>query len=59
MNKHNIPLNNVVRHYDASRKNCPPCSMAKDNLEGLGMEFKEGIGRLTSNIVKLMLKEAL
>lgn len=26
----NIPINNVVRHYDASRKNCP-ASMSADN----------------------------
>ena len=23
MNKYNVPINNVVRHYDASRKTCP------------------------------------
>lgn len=30
MKKHNIPIDNVVRHYDASRKNCP-ASMSKNN----------------------------
>lgn len=32
MNKHNIHLNKIVRHYDASRKNCP-ASMNKNNWE--------------------------
>lgn len=30
MNKYNIPISRVVRHYDASRKNCP----AQFNLDG-------------------------
>ena len=30
MKKYNIPVNRVVRHYDASRKNCP----AQFNLDG-------------------------
>lgn len=30
MQKYNIPINQVVRHYDASRKNCP----AQFNLDG-------------------------
>lgn len=30
MKKYNIPINRVVRHYDASRKNCP----AQFNLDG-------------------------
>lgn len=29
MKKHNVPLENVLRHWDASRKNCP--SIMKDN----------------------------
>ena len=33
MDKHNIPLDKVIRHYDASRKNCP-ASMSPNNWEG-------------------------
>lgn len=36
MNTYNIPKENVIRHYDASRKICP-ASMAKDNWK----EWKE------------------
>lgn len=32
MKKHNIPLDKVVRHYDASRKNCPG-TMSSNNWE--------------------------
>ena len=35
----NIPLHHVVRHYDASRKNCP-ASMSKNNW-ALWEKFKE------------------
>lgn len=43
MNKYNIPLNRVVRHYDASRKNCP----AQFNLDGKWTrwnQFKQKLG---------------
>ena len=39
MKKYNIPLENVVRHYDASRKICPN-SMSKNNWEKWN-KFKE------------------
>lgn len=32
MNKYNIPIENVVRHYDASRKNCP-AKLSKNDWE--------------------------
>lgn len=34
-----IPINRVVRHYDASRKNCP-ASMSNNNW-ALWLEFKQ------------------
>lgn len=44
MNKHNIPIENVIRHYDASRKNCP-ASMAKNNWEAWSA-FKIALDRV-------------
>lgn len=35
MKKHNINMDNVVRHYDASKKNCP-AFMSKNNWEAWG-----------------------
>ena len=35
MKKHNIDINHVIRHYDASRKNCP-AFMNKNNWEAWG-----------------------
>lgn len=48
MNKHNIPLERVIRHYDASRKNCP-ASMAKENWKAWH-EFKEALEDKTDTI---------
>lgn len=42
MEKYNIPIENVVRHYDASRKICPH-SMSKNNWE-TWYEFKAKLG---------------
>lgn len=42
MKKHNIPIENVTRHYDASRKTCPH-SMSKDNWK-VWHEFKDKLG---------------
>ncbi|AQS09701.1 autolysin [Clostridium saccharobutylicum] len=39
MNKYNISIDNVVRHYDASRKSCPNSFMANDWQKWT--EFKE------------------
>lgn len=44
MDKHNIPIENVVRHYDASRKNCP-ASMSKNDWEAW-KAFKIALGRV-------------
>ncbi len=44
MDKHNIPIENVIRHYDASRKNCP-ASMSKNNWEAWNA-FKIALGRV-------------
>lgn len=57
MNKHNIPLNNVVRHYDASRKNCP-ASMSKDNWKAWE-EFKKALEEDKPNVVKVKVKGKL
>ncbi len=35
MKKHNIDINHVIRHYDASKKNCP-AFMSKNNWEAWG-----------------------
>lgn len=43
MDKHNIPIENVIRHYDASRKKCP-ASMYKNNWEAWDA-FKIALGR--------------
>lgn len=56
MNKHNIPIENVIRHYDASRKNCP-ASMAKDNWKAWG-EFKEAL-KDDKPLVKIKIKGKL
>lgn len=58
MDKHNIPLKNVVRHYDASRKNCP-ASMAKNNWEAW-RAFKIALERTTNKpMVKIMIKNEI
>ena len=57
MDKHNIPLDKVVRHYDASRKNCP-ASMSKNNWEawnGFKIALKREIDN-NSNKVKINFK---
>lgn len=52
MDKHNIPLNKVVRHYDASRKMCPR-SMSDNNWKAWN-EFKKALETYSiRNIVKL------
>lgn len=43
MRKYNIPLDRVVRHYDASRKTCP-LTMSKNNWEKWH-EFKAKVGQ--------------
>lgn len=58
MNKHNILLENVVRHYDASRKICP--NVFKENNWEMWNRFKEDLKKLDrvqkdyrSTIIKL------
>lgn len=47
MKKYNIPINKVVRHYDASRKMCPN-SMSSNNWSKWN-EFKNKLGGNTLN----------
>ena len=58
MKKYNIPLENVVRHYDASRKICP--NIWKENNWEKWNRFKEALNNLykeqkdyTKNLNKL------
>lgn len=56
MDELNVPLKNVVRHYDASRKNCPS-SMSKNNWESWD-KFKERLnGGLTMSEYQELKKE--
>jgi N-acetylmuramoyl-L-alanine amidase len=54
MKKYNIPLDRVVRHYDASRKICPR-SMSKNNWERWWI-FKRKLSERTVNELKRALK---
>ena len=56
MKKYNIPLENVVRHYDASRKICPNIwkennwekwNKFKDDLKNIGKEQKDYTNTIT------------
>lgn len=50
MDKYGIGIDNVIRHYDASRKSCPNCFMA--NGWQRWYEFKEQVKNGTSSIYK-------
>lgn len=50
MNKYNIPIENIVRHYDASRKICPNI-MSKNNWI-LWDEFKDNLYSFYNNMIK-------
>ena len=52
----NIPAENVVRHYDASRKNCPS-SMAKNDWEKW-KKFKEDLAEIKEKKIETV-EEAL
>ena len=54
MKKYNIPLENVVRHYDASRKLCP-AKMSKNNWEGW-KAFKAQLQEKPMNKVRVNIK---
>ena len=51
MNKYSIGIDNVVRHYDASRKNCPN-SFSNNNWQKW-YEFKERVKNASSGTWKL------
>lgn len=48
MKKYNVPVNRVVRHYDASRKNCP----AQFNLDGKWTRWNNFKKKLTVSVSK-------
>lgn len=48
MKKYNVPINRVVRHYDASRKNCP----AQFNLDGKWTRWTAFKKKLTTTTVQ-------
>jgi N-acetylmuramoyl-L-alanine amidase len=54
MKKYDIPLDRVVRHYDASRKICPR-SMSEDNWEKW-WKFKERLSKNTEDELNEALK---
>jgi N-acetylmuramoyl-L-alanine amidase len=54
MEKYDIPLDRVVRHYDASRKICPR-SMSENNWEKW-WEFKERLSEKTKDELNKDLK---
>lgn len=47
MKRHNIPISRVVRHYDASRKNCP-ASLNYNNWQGW-TDFKNRLNNYIAN----------
>lgn len=60
----NIPIENVVRHYDASRKICP-ANMSKNNWEGwkqfkskLNITEPEGIVTQLSKMIEILDKDS-
>ena len=55
MNKYNVSIDRVVRHYDASRKNCPSSMSANNWAEWY--EFKNMISNNTSNNVNTSTSE--
>jgi N-acetylmuramoyl-L-alanine amidase len=55
MKKYDIPLENVVRHYDASRKMCP-FHLSKDNWKAWNT-FKNRIETVFNTPVKPVVKE--
>lgn len=55
MSKYNVSIDRVVRHYDASRKNCPSSMSANNWAEWY--EFKNMISNNTSNNVNTSTSE--
>lgn len=64
MKKHNVPIDRVVRHYDASRKNCPNCMSANNWAKwyvfksSLTMKLK-GVGKVDRKEIEQIVKEQL
>lgn len=57
MTKHNVPFDNVVRHYDASRKLCP-AKLSKNNWEAW-KAFKAQLQEKPMNKVRVNIKGKL
>lgn len=57
MDLHSIPLDKVVRHYDASRKNCP-ASMSANNWQ-LWTAFKAALDKQEKEGIKVNIKGRL
>ena len=58
MDKHNIPLDRVIRHFDASKKICPR-SMSSNNWEGwraFKIALEREINKVATNKVKVNVK---
>lgn len=53
MQKYNVNVNNVVRHYDASRKNCPSSFSANNWERWTSFKAKLGSTATVSKILKL------
>lgn len=53
MQKYNIGVNNVVRHYDASRKNCPSSFSANNWSRWIAFKSKLGSTATVSKILKI------
>ena len=53
MAKYNIRVNNIVRHYDASRKNCPSSFSANNWARWIAFKSKLGSTATVSKILKL------
>ena len=53
MQKYNIGVNNVVRHYDASRKNCPSSFSANNWARWIAFKSKLGSTATVNKILKL------
>ena len=45
MKKHNIDINHVIRHYDASKKNCPAFSNNWEAWGAFKVMFKELVSK--------------
>lgn len=58
MDKHNIPLDRVIRHFDASKKICPR-SMSSNNWEGwraFKIALEREVNKVATNKVKVNVK---